>query len=319
MNTLKNNTLLYINDSNFVLCNPYIDELISKCGANLSILYFTSNPNNTNHIQSILNSHFIDKILLVSNSKKSSKIRGTTFRSKITTSALHSLTHNILILIDNNDDYDFLKFVINNLKLVLNLSNQLGINLHHLHNTCPIICAIINNNSTYLDDLLNCIKAILIKNESKQYAFIYDTVCNYLDSQFHNCNLCDFKNDQCVANRAKRTAHEFMGCCYSFTYANLLDFRFLKDIKLCQYMHNRTCTTKNITCKLFTCNYLKEQNIKFDTHKILLLDCFFNKKQHDIIQSNFFKTREEILQKLQEKNHDLYYWYILRQKYRIKG
>ena len=110
-----------------------------------------------------------------------------------------------------------------------------------------------------------------------------------------------------------------MGCCYSFNYAKLLDFRLLKDVKLCQYMQNRTCATKNITCKLFTCKYLKEKNIKFDTHKILLLDCFFNKKQHDIIKSNFFRTREEILQKLQEKNHDLYYWYILRQKYRIKG
>ena len=110
-----------------------------------------------------------------------------------------------------------------------------------------------------------------------------------------------------------------MGCCYSFNYAKLLDFRLLKDVKLCQYMQNRTCATKNITCKLFTCKYLKEKNIKFDTHKLLLLDCFFNKKQHDIIQSNFFRTREEILQKLQEKNHDLYYWYILRQKYRIKG
>ena len=319
MNTLKNNTLHYINDSNFVLCNSNVDKLINYNNSNLSIIYFTNNLKNSNSTKLLLNNSFVDRILVVSDSKNKFKNKKLTFCSKITASTLNSLTHNILILIDINDNYDFLKFVINNLKLLLNLSKKLGINLHHSYNGSSVICAIISNNSIYFNDLLNCIKVILINNSSKQYEFIYDTVCDYLDSQFHNCNLCDFKNDQCVANRAKRTAHEFMGCCYSFNYAKLLDFRLLKDVKLCQYMQNRTCATKNITCKLFTCKYLKEKNIKFDTHKILLLDCFFNKKQHDIIESNFFRTREEILQKLQEKNHDLYYWYILRQKYRIKG
>ena len=165
--------------------------------------------------------------------------------------------------------------------------------------------------------MINCIKALLMNDTREQYEFVYDTVCDYLDSQFNQCNLCDFKNDQCIANRTKSTKRETMGCCYSFDYAGFFDYRLIKNVKLCQYMQNRTCATKNITCKLFTCKYLKDKNIQFDSHKILLLECFFDKKQHDIIQSNFFKTREEILNKLLEKNHDLYFWYLCFKKYRI--
>ena len=88
-----------------------------------------------------------------------------------------------------------------------------------------------------------------------------------------------------------------MGCCYSFEYCNFFETKFIKNIKLCEHLINKTCSTKCITCKLFTCKYLKEKHIKFDTHKILLLDCFFDKKQHLILNSNFFKTREDILNK----------------------
>ena len=150
-----------------------------------------------------------------------------------------------------------------------------------------------------------------------QYEYIYDTVCEYLDNQFCKGNICDFKNDQCIANRENKTARKDMGCCYSFEYCKVFDPRFIKNVKLCQHLKDKTCSTKCITCKLFTCKYLKERGIKFDTHKILLLDCYFNKKQHLILNSNFFQTRDAILQKLLENNYDLYFWYVLFKKYMI--
>lgn len=110
-----------------------------------------------------------------------------------------------------------------------------------------------------------------------------------------------------------------MGCCYSFEYAGFFDIRLVKNINVCKYMQNKTCSTKNITCKLYTCKYLKSKNIAFDSHKILILDCFLDKKQHYIIQSNFFRSREEILKKLEEKNNDLFFWYLFRRKYMIKN
>ncbi len=322
MNNLTTKCLINIIDCLSVLCNPDIDEIINNNLSDLSVIYFTNNLVNNNSINSLLNTD-LNKVLVVSNCKNKDKNKfknkKITFCSHINLSILKSLKKNIVIILDINNNYDFLKFTIKNFNRLLEISPKLNINLCHSFYNSSVICTIISNDSIYLNDVLNCIKATLIDNRSLQYEFIYDTVCDYLDSQFHNCNLCDFKNDQCIANRAKKTVHQDMGCCYSFTYGGLFDFRIVKNVKLCQYMQNRTCATKNITCKLFTCKYLKEKNIKFDTHKILLLDCFFNKKQHNIIQSNFFRTREEILQKLQDKNHDLYFWYILKQKYIIKG
>lgn len=284
-----------------------------------TIIYFDECFVENNTISDLLNNELVEKLVIISNNLNKSYNPKLLYSKHISHHILKSLTHNLIILINPNNNYNYSKFIIKNLIILFNLASSINKNLTFNYFNSSIICSIFDNNSIYFNDIINCITAILIKTDSKKYEFIYDTVCDYLDRQFHDCNLCDFKNDQCVANRAKKTAHDFMGCCYSFNYAKLLDFRLLKDVKLCQYMQNRTCATKNITCKLFTCKFLKEKNIKFYTHKILLLDCFFNKKQHDIIQSNFFRTREEILQKLQEKNHDLYYWYILRQKYRIKG
>ena len=137
-----------------------------------------------------------------------------------------------------------------------------------------------------------------LKNFMKQYTLIYENVCDYLDNQFREKNICDFKNDKCIANRENKTAHSIMGCCYSFEYCSLFSPQFIKNEHLCKYQQNRNCTTKCITCKLFTCKYLKEKGIKFDSHKLPLLECFFNKKQHSILTSNFFKTEEEIINNL---------------------
>ena len=63
MNTLKNNTLHYINDSNFVLCNSNVDKLINYYNSNLSIIYFTYNLNNSNSTKLLLNNSFVDRIL----------------------------------------------------------------------------------------------------------------------------------------------------------------------------------------------------------------------------------------------------------------
>ena len=315
-NTFDTN-LIKISNEYSILTTP---SLLNKNIVNkTTIIYFDDYFIENDIISDLLNNKLVEKMVIISNNVNKSSNKKLLYYKHLNRHILKSLEHNIIILINPNNNYDYSKLIIKNLINLFKIASSINKNLTFNYSNSNVICSIFDNNSIYFNDIINCITAILMKTDSKKYEFIYDTVCDYLDSQFHNCNLCDFKNDQCVANRAKRPAHQFMGCCYSFNYAKLLDFRLLKDVKLCQYMQNRTCATKNITCKLFTCKYLKEKNIKFDTHKLLLLDCFFNKKQHDIIQSNFFRTREEILQKLQEKNHDLYYWYILRQKYRIKG
>ena len=59
------------------------------------------------------------------------------------------------------------------------------------------------------------------------------------------------------------------------------------------------CTTKNLTCKLFTCSEVEKrcQVIKFDDLKILNLLSYRNKM---ILKSDYFSKREDVI-------NDLYY------------
>lgn len=213
----------------------------------------------------------------------------------------------ILAVINLNDDYNFCKKVIDTLRKLTENTRVLNIS-----------CYIIKNGSKYSNDIDNCIQALCIAEKKARYEYIYDTMCEFLDKQFTKCNFCDFKNDKCIANRMHRIGFESMGCCHSFEYANAFSFKLLKNIKICDYLKDRKCTTQNISCKLFTCGYLKSKKIEFNTHKILLLDCFLNKKQHDIVTLNFFRSREEILQKLMEENTENYLWFLMKKNYLVK-
>lgn len=212
------------------------------------------------------------------------------------------------------------RYIVNNLIKLFKAIDDIESHFINIELDKKLLCYILNEKSLYFYDIINCIKAILIKEQKSRNEFIYDTVCDWLDSKFQQCNVCDFKNDRCAANRSGRTSHTSMGCCHSFEYSKIYEFGVLKNVKLCQYMKDRKCTTKNISCKLYVCRYItqKHKEFKFDTRKILLLDCFFSLKQHEIIRYNYFKTREEILQKLQKKNYDMYWWYVYRRKYMVK-
>ena len=55
-----------------------------------------------------------------------------------------------------------------------------------------------NNN---VIDMYNSINAFLIFDKKKKFNFLYDTVCDYLDSEFVKNNYCDFKDNICIAKR----------------------------------------------------------------------------------------------------------------------
>lgn len=174
--------------------------------------------------------------------------------------------------------------------------------------------------SNYSDEIIQCLKALFISNTNKRINYLYDTICDNLDKIWSVQNPCKFCNNQCVASRNHMTSHKEDGCCYSFEYSkNPFSTSFLKNFHKCKYLGNdKHCTAQNISCKLFTCNYLKKKtsfNINMDDQ--ILINTFFNKKQKLILKYNFFKTKEEIINKLQESNNIPYpiYWYF--NKYRI--
>lgn len=165
---------------------------------------------------------------------------------------------------------------------------------------------IINNEifQNFLDGLI----AVIYENVEEKYNYIYDSVCDKLDEEFRKKNLCDFKNDQCVANRAGATVHETMGCCYSFKYSTN-PLKFIDGVHLCDHIKSKSCDIKCIGCKLFTCKYLKEKGISFKAKDIFLIDTFFNKKQQEIIERNLFFPKEKIIEKLiSDKDDKKPYW-----------
>ena len=163
----------------------------------------------------------------------------------------------------------------------------------------------------------NCIKASNIKDYLKRNEFIYDTICNMLDNKWNKYSPCNFCSNRCIASRNNFMDREFDGCCYSF---NRKLFGKVKKEKCIHLNKNKTCDTKNISCKLFTCDYLKKNKL-FNTNyeDYLLLRLFFNKKERLIIKYNFFITREEILTKLSQKTRMPYIIYLLSLNFMYKS
>lgn len=159
------------------------------------------------------------------------------------------------------------------------------------------------------EDINNCIIASKIIDKKERNIFIYDTMCNILDEKWIKYSPCNFCNNKCIASRNHFMDKEYDGCCYSF---NRKLFGKVEKKKCVHLKDNKQCDTKNISCKLFTCDYLKKKKI-FNTNynNYLLLKLFFNKKERLILKYNFFITREEILNKLEEKNHMPYLVYLL--------
>jgi len=155
--------------------------------------------------------------------------------------------------------------------------------------------------------VINTLKTLKYDELRQRYEFIYDVICNSLDKEFENNNYCDFQNDKCIANRLGRSRKKTMGCCYPYDDVNP---------KVCKYLENKKCTAQCISCKLSTCGYLKERNIKFNINKFLLAKSLFSRKQLDVLRFNFFKPKELILDKLIKVNNNfvpypIYYLFMM--------
>jgi len=126
--------------------------------------------------------------------------------------------------------------------------------------------------------------AINIKDIEKRYSYIYDIVCDYLDNLFLEKNLCDFKENRCISVRNSSHCKESLnGCCYG------------RKRGLCKSFKDGKCSIKSLSCKLFTCRYLRKNNIKIKVNDIVLLKYFFNNKQKFILDTSIFKDKDEII------------------------
>lgn len=128
------------------------------------------------------------------------------------------------------------------------------------------------------------INALNIKEEEKRYEYIYNKMCEILDNI---SKQCDFKCDQCIANRLKLTKSKLDGCCY---FSNTGHCEFLKEKK---------CLKKSISCKLYMCEYIEKKiKMKSIPKNYPLISYFLNKRQQEILQHSYKKNYEEIKERL---------------------
>ena len=145
--------------------------------------------------------------------------------------------------------------------------------VHLVYKDTDIIDDSFINKLPNIKDEIQMIHAVNIKDLEKRYSYIYDVVCNYLDNEFINKNICDFKDNKCISVRNhSHCSNSCNGCCYGTNRG------------LCKNFKDGKCIIKSISCKLFTCRYLKKQGIKFSINDINLLKYFFNIKQKYLLE-----------------------------------
>ena len=134
---------------------------------------------------------------------------------------------------------------------------------------------------TNYEEVKPIINALNIKKRKERIIYIYDEACNQIDKHYQNKNICGFKNNKCYVQQKLQNG-TINGCC-----------------RMCLYQSTKGCTTKNLTCKLFTCSEVEKRCkvIKFDDLKILNLLSFKNRM---ILKSDYFSKREDVIK-------DLYY------------
>ena len=134
---------------------------------------------------------------------------------------------------------------------------------------------------TNYEEVKPIINALNIKKRKPRITYIYDEACKQIDNHYKNKNICGFKNNKCYVQQKLQNG-TINGCC-----------------RMCLYQSTKGCTTKNLTCKLFTCSEVEKRCkvIKFDDLKILNLLSFRNRM---ILKSDYFSKREDVIK-------DLYY------------
>ncbi len=148
-----------------------------------------------------------------------------------------------------------------------------------------------------LDERMKVIDLVLEKTDKEErYSYLYDLICDYLDNEFKEKNICGFCHDLCKRRRnmmergIKKNTY-INGCCHS--YLENADCPYLKA--------SGGCKIKNIACKTYTCFYLKKQGIRYSLNKIYLSRYFFNTRQKFYMKNTYFVDKPVIMQGIMKR------------------
>lgn len=151
-----------------------------------------------------------------------------------------------------------------------------------------------NENIKDQNDFILAINAIFYRTRYERYSYIYDTVCDYLDNVFYGKNVCDFKDNKCGE---KRSTSSVVGCCRHYKY-KILGPLYPKWVTCEHLTEEYKCGAKCVSCKLYTCDYLRKKGIIFKIKDILLLDVFFRPLQKYYIKYMVYTPKEKVIKRL---------------------
>lgn len=107
-----------------------------------------------------------------------------------------------------------------------------------------------NNDFMLCAMLMTRFNTIIYKKLSQTILY----ACDYLDMENQMNNMCDFKDNQCVCHREKGKKGT-TGCCPSF----------------CKFTKSGVCKVKNLSCKIFMCDFLEERGYYFSPHGVPIM------------------------------------------------
>ncbi len=201
----------------------------------------------------------------------------------------------LILRIDfNSFDKKQYKKILKRLLFIKKIISKNGIGI--MENSKFLLGYIINYNqdSKEQNDFILAINVIFYKTRYERYNYIYDTVCDYLDNFFYGKNLCDFKDNKCGE---KKGTTSVMGCCRHYKY-KLLGPLYSKLVNCEHLTKEYKCGAKCISCKLYTCDYLRKKGIVFKIKDILLLDVFFRPLQKYYIKYMVYTPKEKVIKRL---------------------
>ena len=135
-----------------------------------------------------------------------------------------------------------------------------------------------NNNDFMLSAMLD---TYFNFNAFKRLGKATEYASDYIDKENSLNNMCDFKDNLCVSHR-ELGKKGCTGCCPSF----------------CKYTKQGVCTVRNLSCKIFMCDYLEKKGYYFTPNTIPILKLHLSFFERFNCFGLLFKPEKKVISRL---------------------
>ena len=146
-------------------------------------------------------------------------------------------------------------------------------------------------------DLRKVVNALNIKNKKNRIMYVYDEAIKYINN-YYSEDFCKFIDGKCIAQRLNNSKH-IDGCCYR-----------------CPIVTDKGCPSSNFACKLIYCKTAIGNFKRLNFNKVTILKCL-SISQRLVILTDFFCTREEIIEDANKGILRTMLKYLFKRKYVI--